>query len=59
MYLSEARLTYAPAAAKSGGKKVVAVADEEGTISLMDGEANQWHAGRSPSLLERAELDEC
>ncbi|BGP55690.1 hypothetical protein JCM8202v2_003297 [Rhodotorula sphaerocarpa] len=31
--------------AKSGGKKVVAVADEEGTISLMDGEANQWHAG--------------
>ncbi|GAA5872197.1 hypothetical protein JCM3774_002290 [Rhodotorula dairenensis] len=32
-------------AAKQGGKKIVAVGDEEGMVSLFDGEANQYHAG--------------
>lgn len=32
--------------AKSGGKQVVAVADEEGSISLMSGEKDDWHTGQ-------------
>ncbi|KAG0662509.1 hypothetical protein C6P46_003249 [Rhodotorula mucilaginosa] len=32
-------------AAKNGGKKIVAVGDEEGMVSLFDGEVNQYHAG--------------
>ncbi|GAA5983193.1 hypothetical protein JCM10908_000190 [Rhodotorula pacifica] len=32
-------------AAKKGGKNIVAVGDEEGTVSLLDGEENQYHSG--------------
>ncbi|GAA5944178.1 hypothetical protein JCM3775_001089 [Rhodotorula graminis] len=33
--------------AKQGGRKIVAVGDEEGTVSFLDGDEDQWAAGPS------------
>jgi len=31
--------------AKAGGRSVVAIADEEGTISFIEGEESMWYTG--------------